>query len=82
MLGRPHEVRGVVAHGDARGREIGFPTANVLVSEEILLPSDGIYAGIKRQPNGHDHRIVGHQTTRRSRIARCMVRRDRLGLKK
>ena len=29
MLGRPHEVRGVVAHGDERGRELGFPTANV-----------------------------------------------------
>ena len=31
MLGRPHEVRGVVAHGDKRGRELGFPTANVSV---------------------------------------------------
>ncbi|CAB4962853.1 unannotated protein [freshwater metagenome] len=55
MLGRPHEVRGVVAHGDARGREIGFPTANVLVSEEILLPSDGIYAGILVTSDGVEH---------------------------
>lgn len=45
MLGRPHEVRGVVGHGDRRGRELGFPTANVLVDEAILLPADGIYAG-------------------------------------
>jgi riboflavin kinase/FMN adenylyltransferase len=45
MLGRPHEVRGVVGHGDRRGRELGFPTANVLVDDEILLPADGIYAG-------------------------------------
>ncbi|MDE0802000.1 MAG: bifunctional riboflavin kinase/FAD synthetase [Acidimicrobiales bacterium] len=45
MLGRDHEVRGVVAHGDARGREIGFPTANVSVPGSIQLPADGIYAG-------------------------------------
>lgn len=45
MLGRPHEVRGTVAKGDQRGRELGFPTANVDVPEEILLPADGIYAG-------------------------------------
>ncbi len=45
MLGRDHEVRGVVAHGDARGRDLGFPTANVSVPGSILLPADGIYAG-------------------------------------
>ena len=52
LLGRPHEVRGVVMHGDARGRELGFPTANVAVPEDILLPADGIYAGWYEQPNG------------------------------
>jgi len=45
MLGRPHEVRGVVRPGDRRGRELGFPTANVAVPGSILLPADGIYAG-------------------------------------
>ena len=45
MLGRPHEVRGRVEHGDARGRELGFPTANVGVPENICLPVDGVYAG-------------------------------------
>jgi riboflavin kinase/FMN adenylyltransferase len=45
MLGRPHEVRGNVEHGDARGRELGFPTANVSVPENICLPADGVYAG-------------------------------------
>lgn len=45
MLGRPHEVRGVVHQGDQRGRELGFPTANVAVPGSILLPADGIYAG-------------------------------------
>ena len=45
MLGRPHEVRGPVARGDARGRLLGFPTANVSVPENICLPADGVYAG-------------------------------------
>ena len=46
LLGRPHEVRGtVVEQGDRRGRELGFPTANVAVPARICLPADGIYAG-------------------------------------
>ncbi len=45
LLGRPHEVRGVVEHGDERGRELGFPTANVAVPERTCLPADGVYAG-------------------------------------
>jgi riboflavin kinase/FMN adenylyltransferase len=45
ILGRQHEVRGPVEHGDARGRELGFPTANVAVPERTCLPSDGVYAG-------------------------------------
>ena len=45
MLGRPHEMRGPVVPGDRRGRTIGFPTANVAVAEELLMPADGIYAG-------------------------------------
>ena len=45
ILGRAHEVRGTVVEGDRRGRELGFPTANVAVPEEICLPSAGIYAG-------------------------------------
>jgi riboflavin kinase/FMN adenylyltransferase len=45
LLGRVHEVRGAVVEGDRRGRELGFPTANVAVPEEICLPAAGIYAG-------------------------------------
>jgi riboflavin kinase / FMN adenylyltransferase len=45
MLGRPHEMRGVVVPGDRRGRTLGFPTANVAIGEEMLMPADGIYAG-------------------------------------
>lgn len=55
LLGRPHEVRGVVQHGDARGRDLGFPTANVAVPADILLPADGIYAGWYERPNGDVH---------------------------
>jgi riboflavin kinase/FMN adenylyltransferase len=42
---RPHEVRGTVEHGDHRGRELGFPTANIGVPSRVCLPADGIYAG-------------------------------------
>ncbi|HUW02163.1 MAG TPA: bifunctional riboflavin kinase/FAD synthetase [Acidimicrobiales bacterium] len=52
LLGRPHEVRGIVAHGDKRGRELGFPTANVSVPGDIMLPADGIYAGWFERPDG------------------------------
>ncbi len=52
MLGRSHEMRGLVVLGDQRGRSLGFPTANVAISDEMLMPADGIYAGwIERQPN-------------------------------
>ena len=52
LLGRFHEVRGPVVHGDARGRTLGFPTANVAVPTEICLPADGIYAGWLERPDG------------------------------
>ncbi|MDQ3107865.1 MAG: bifunctional riboflavin kinase/FAD synthetase [Actinomycetota bacterium] len=55
LLGRPHEVRGIVQHGDARGRELGFPTANVAVPADVLLPADGIYAGWYERPDGTVH---------------------------
>jgi riboflavin kinase/FMN adenylyltransferase len=45
ILGRPHEVRGRVERGDARGRDLGFPTANVAVPEQICLPADGVFVG-------------------------------------
>jgi riboflavin kinase/FMN adenylyltransferase len=45
VLGRPPEVEGIVVRGDGRGRELGFPTANLDVPEELLVPPDGVYAG-------------------------------------
>lgn len=44
-LGRPFCFRGVVAHGDRRGRQLGFPTANLPVPSFLACPSDGVYAG-------------------------------------
>jgi len=56
MLGRPFEARGLVHHGDGRGGpELGFPTANVSVAGERLLPADGIYAGWYERPDGAVH---------------------------
>lgn len=45
ILGRPHRVSGMVVHGDHRGRELGFPTANLAQDHEGLVPADGVYAG-------------------------------------
>jgi riboflavin kinase / FMN adenylyltransferase len=45
LLGRPHEVDGVVVAGDARGGTLGYPTANLSVDPQLLVPSYGIYAG-------------------------------------
>jgi riboflavin kinase / FMN adenylyltransferase len=45
LLGRPVEVEGIVVTGDARGGTLGFPTANLDVRPELLVPKNGIYAG-------------------------------------
>ncbi|MDQ1361203.1 MAG: riboflavin kinase / adenylyltransferase [Acidimicrobiaceae bacterium] len=53
LLGRPHQVRGTVVHGDARGgADLGFPTANVEVPPGIAIPAVGIYAGWYERPDG------------------------------
>ncbi|MGH3081464.1 MAG: riboflavin biosynthesis protein RibF [Gaiellaceae bacterium] len=46
MLGRPHEVEGTVVSGDARGGTLGYPTANLAVPSEVIVPAFGIYAGL------------------------------------
>jgi riboflavin kinase/FMN adenylyltransferase len=48
-LGRPFVIRGVVVRGDQRGRELGFPTANVPTRELTAAPADGVYAGWLRR---------------------------------
>ena len=50
LLGRPPEVEGTVVTGDARGGTLGFPTANLRLDPELLVPAYGIYAG---EADGH-----------------------------
>ncbi len=45
LLTRPHRLDGVVVHGEKRGREIGYPTANLGDIEDQTIPADGVYAG-------------------------------------
>ena len=45
ILGRPHRVEGIVVRGAQRGRELGYPTANVEVLPHSAVPADGVYAG-------------------------------------
>ncbi len=45
LLTRPHQVVGEVIHGEKRGREIGYPTANIGYDAKATIPRDGIYAG-------------------------------------
>lgn len=45
ILGRPHRVAGTVVHGHHRGRELGYPTANLGADTLGLVPADGVYAG-------------------------------------
>jgi riboflavin kinase/FMN adenylyltransferase len=44
-LARPYGISGVVVRGDARGRELGYPTANLAVPAGVAVPADGVYAG-------------------------------------
>ena len=48
-LGRPYSVRGTVVRGDRRGRELGYPTANVPTDALPAVPPDGVYAGWLRR---------------------------------
>jgi riboflavin kinase/FMN adenylyltransferase len=45
LLGRPAEIEGIVVLGDQRGGTLGYPTANLAVAPEVLVPAYGIYAG-------------------------------------
>ncbi len=44
LLGRPYELNGCIVHGDHRGRTLGFPTANMKISPQLLIPGKGVYA--------------------------------------
>jgi riboflavin kinase/FMN adenylyltransferase len=61
ILGRPHRVEGIVVHGDHRGRELGYPTANLEPHPTGVVPADGVYAGwlvrLDRGPGDIDARL-------------------------
>lgn len=75
-LGRPYSLTGSVIKGDQRGRTIGFPTANLAVWDELILPADGVYAtyawlgderfkaatnvGIRPTVNGRQRMVEAH----------------------
>ncbi|WP_026820668.1 bifunctional riboflavin kinase/FAD synthetase [Arthrobacter castelli] len=52
ILGRPHRVRGEVVRGAARGRALGFPTANLAPAATGFIPADGVYAGWMTDASG------------------------------
>jgi riboflavin kinase/FMN adenylyltransferase len=55
-LGRPFAVRGEVVRGDQRGRELGYPTANVPTDGLTAAPADGVYAGrLRRLDTGESY---------------------------
>jgi riboflavin kinase/FMN adenylyltransferase len=59
LLGRPHQVRGVVVRGEGRGgSRLGVPTANLALPEGMALPAEGIYACLYRRPDGTVHRAA------------------------
>ncbi|GAB6897445.1 bifunctional riboflavin kinase/FAD synthetase [Kineosporia succinea] len=67
VLGRPHRVTGVVVHGDHRGREMGFPTANLTTDSIGAVPSDGVYAGwlVRAGDDGEPGACSKHDTGER-----------------
>ncbi|MEY8445346.1 riboflavin biosynthesis protein RibF [Enterococcus ratti] len=65
LLGAAYEVEGVVVHGDARGRLLGFPTANIKVKSTVYLPKEGVYVSeIKVGENWYSAMgSIGHNDT-------------------
>ncbi len=61
ILGRPHRVGGIVVHGDHRGRELGYPTANLDPHPTGVVPADGVYAGwlerLDLEPGARDRHL-------------------------
>lgn len=75
VLGRPYELRGLVAPGDRLGRTIGVPTANLaaIATDHPMLPADGVYAALARTPDGKRHAAavnIGVRPTVAGRVRR------------
>ncbi len=54
LLGRPFFLRGTVTEGKRRGRQLGFPTANLSVLDNVIVPADGIYAAMTQTSRGDE----------------------------
>jgi riboflavin kinase/FMN adenylyltransferase len=54
FLGAPFQMRGEVVHGDERGRELGFPTANLVPDDALVCPGHGVYACLAKDITPHD----------------------------
>lgn len=63
MLGRPFEIEGTVVPGDARGRTIGFPTANITMPDCLVRPATGVYA-VRCEVGGIEYDGVSNVGTR------------------
>lgn len=50
MLGHPFELAGIVVHGQGRGHDLGYPTANLSMPPEQIVPASGVYAGLAELP--------------------------------
>ncbi|HUY06698.1 MAG TPA: riboflavin kinase [Acidimicrobiales bacterium] len=69
-------VEGIVVSGDHRGRELGFPTANVLGDESVPLPDEGVYAGYVTREQGTVYVAaisIGHRPTFYDETGTCLV---------
>jgi riboflavin kinase / FMN adenylyltransferase len=55
LLGAPFQLRGEVVHGDERGRELGFPTANLVPDEALVCPGHGVYACVSHDDPTRPH---------------------------
>jgi riboflavin kinase/FMN adenylyltransferase len=54
LLGRPFGIDGTVIHGDHRGRDLGYPTANLEIDDQVVVPAAGVYAGVLTHPDGRE----------------------------
>ncbi|MDU0347944.1 bifunctional riboflavin kinase/FAD synthetase [Actinomyces sp. MRS3W] len=62
VLGHAHRLRGTVVHGRRRGRQLGFPTANLEAATAGVVPPDGVYAGwLVRSPGAGGHLVAGEE---------------------
>lgn len=59
LLGRPYSVTGTVIRGDGRGKSLGYPTANIVLSSPVkLVPQDGIYVGMVRRRSSVSYGLI------------------------